>query len=421
MPAILASLKPKNLGLAIRRIMVFGLPALVIVGALAGNMIMGAFAPKPEEKPDEVKATPVVVALAESQSTRLEVTAQGEARPRTEIEVAAEISGKINYVSPAFVDGGAFSKGDVLIRIAADEFQYRVTQAKAEVARARSRYASEEAEAKIARTELSELGIDEQSSLALREPQLAEAAAMLSSARAALNEAELQLSRTTIVAPFDGRVLTDAAALGQYATPGLSLGRIFSIEDIEVALPLTDAELGQLGLPIGFRSSDENPGPNVSLTALVAGEARNWRGEITRTASGYDRQTRVIFAYAEVQDPYGAGADRGAPLAAGLFVTATIEGREIEQGVVVPRSALRGDGRVYVAAADDTLDVREVSVASSDRARAVLTSGLNAGERVITSPVRGAADGVQLAIAGDEANDADDNDENTPTIANATN
>ena len=185
---------------------------------------------------------------------------------------------------------------------------------------------------------------------------------------------------------------------------------------MEIALPLTDSELGQLGLQVGFRQSEENPGQAVTLTALVAGEPRTWRGGITRTDSGYDRETRVLFAYAEVDDPYGAGADNGAPLAAGLFVSVEIEGREFENSVVVPRTALRGDNQVFVARADNTLEIRTVTVAQTDRNRAVLIGGLEEGESVVTSPVRGAAEGMVIAIAG-----APEDGENTSAVADASN
>ena len=408
--------KPKDLGLAIRRLVVFALPAIVIVGALAGNMIMGALKPKPEEKEDVIKATPVVVAEAEATPVRLTIRTQGEATPRTSIDLAAEVSGKAVFVAPAFIEGGAFEKGDVLMRIDPAEYKFRVVQARSNVAQARSRFASEEAEANIARKEWEELGEGEGTALALREPQLAEAAAALASAEAALNEAELQLARTSIQAPFKGRVQTKEIDIGQYVTPGLNLGKIFSTDVMEIALPLTDSELGQLGLQVGFTQSDENPGQKVTLTALVAGEPRTWHGRIARTDSGYDRETRVLFAYAEVDDPYGAGADNGAPLAAGLFVSVEIEGREFANSVVVPRTALRGDNQVYIARADNTLEIRTVTVAQTDRNRAVLVGGLEEGESVITSPVRGAADGIVIAVAGAPADGAD-----TASVADASN
>ncbi|MEM9617766.1 MAG: efflux RND transporter periplasmic adaptor subunit [Pseudomonadota bacterium] len=406
--------KPKDIGLAVKRLVVFALPAVVLVGAIGANMAMSIFSPKPEEKEEVIKATPVVVAEAQAERVRLSVSAQGEARPRTQINLTSQVSGKINYVSPQFIEGGAFEEGDVLVRIEPAEFEFRVVQARANVAQARNRFASEEAEARIARKDWEELGQGEGSALALREPQMAEAEAALASARAILREAELQLERTTIRAPFKGRVQTQLANLGQFVRPGDNLGEIFSSDVMEVALPLTDSELGELGLTIGFRKDANNPGPDVVLTALVAGEPRIWRGRIAHTDSGYDRQTRVLFAYAEVDDPYGAGADNGAPLAAGLFVTAEIQGREIDNSVVVPRAALRGNDQVFVARDDDTLEIRKVAVASSDRNRAILIGGVEPGERVITSPVRGAADGIELAVAGSPASES-------TTLATATN
>lgn len=398
--------KPKDIGLAVKRLLVFALPAVVLAGAIGANMAMSIFSPKPEEKEEVIKATPVVVAEAQAERVRLSVSAQGEARPRTQINLTSQVSGKINYVAPQFIEGGAFEEGDVLVRIEPAEFEFRVVQARANVAQARNRFASEEAEARIARKDWEELGQGEGSALALREPQMAEAEAALASARAILREAELQLERTTIRAPFKGRVQTQLANLGQFVRPGDNLGEIFSSDVMEVALPLTDSELGELGLTIGFRNDANNPGPDVKLTALVAGEPRVWRGRIAHTDSGYDRQTRVLFAYAEVDDPYGAGADNGAPLAAGLFVTAEIQGREIDNSVVVPRAALRGNDQVFVARDDDTLEIRKVAVASSDRNRAILIGGVEPGERVITSPVRGAADGIELAIAGSPASES---------------
>ncbi len=406
--------KPKDIGLAVKRLLVLGLPAVVIVGALGANIAMGVFSPKPEEKEQVIKATPVVVADAIAENVRLSVSAQGEARPLTQITLTSQVSGKITYVAPQFIEGGAFDVDEVLVRIEPAEYEFRVVQARAEVAQARSRYASEEAETRIALKDWEELGQGAASALARREPQMAEAEAALASASARLREAELQLERTTIRAPFKGRVQTQFANIGQFVRPGDNLGDVFSTDAMEIALPLTDSEIGELGLTIGYRGDASDSGPEVILTALVGGKPRQWHGHIAHTDSSYDRQTRVIFAYAQVEDPYGTGADNGAPLAAGLFVTASIQGRQIEDSVIIPRTALRGNDQVYVATDDNTLEIRQVTVASSDRTRAILIGGLRPGEKVITSPVRGAAEGINIAVAGRPNNE-------TTTLATATN
>jgi len=202
------------MGLAVRRLVVFALPALVLVLAVGGNLAMSAFKPKPEEKEEIVKATPVVVTPALAEHARLTIRAQGEVRPRKEINLSSQVSGKITHVSPAFIEGGDFGKDDVLIKVESAEYEYRVIQARSNVAQARSRFASEEAEMKIAQTDWEELGNGEGSPLALREPQMAEAAAQLASAEAALREAELQLARASIKAPFKGRVRSKADTVG---------------------------------------------------------------------------------------------------------------------------------------------------------------------------------------------------------------
>ena len=63
---------------------------------------MGALVPDPEEKESEITAAPVLVAEAFSEDTRLSISTQGEVRPRTEISIVPQVSGKIAFISPTF-------------------------------------------------------------------------------------------------------------------------------------------------------------------------------------------------------------------------------------------------------------------------------------------------------------------------------
>ncbi len=388
--------KQKNPALFLWRMIVFALPVVVIVGGVAGVMIMGALKPKPEKKAEELKPAAVLVASPKRETVHLAINTQGEVRPQTEIDAVPQISGKIVYVAPGFIDGGFFNKGDVLVRIEPADFRLRVIQAEAQVAQAEQRLAREKAESEIAKRDWAELGEGEASALTLRLPQMAEAQAALDSANASLSDAQLQLSRTVIRAPFTGRVRNRNADFGQYVTVGTRLGRIFATQVVEVRLPLTDTELSQLGLPLAYLESKDNPGPKVELSAIVAGKERHWSGRIARTDAAIDPRTRVLFAFVQIEDPYGAGADDGMPLAVGLFVNAHVVGREIPGALVVPRTALRGDNTVYVAKADNTLTMKKVSVVSSNRERAVLLAGITLDDKVITSPVRAAAEGMKI-------------------------
>ncbi len=375
------------------------LPILVLLGALAGVMLMAMFKPKVETRDEPPRSTPVVTASAQARPVALHVMSQGEVRPRTAINLAAQVGGRVNWLAPGFLEGGRFKGGEVLMRLESAEYDLRVTQAEANVAQAQTVLTREISESEIARRDWEDLGQGEASPLSLRKPQMAEAEARLAAARAVLDEAKLQQSRTVVRAPFDGRVSERLVSMGDTIAPGQNIGRIFAVDIAEVKLPLTDMDMSKLGLGIGFVATGSRPGPKAVLSAVVAGVPHTWHGRITRTSSGYDPATRVLFGYVQIDDPYGKGADNGVPLAAGLFVNVKIAGREVVDSIVVPRTALRGTDTVYIANADSTLSLRTVKVASSTRDMVVITGGLSAGERVIVSPIRGVAEGMKIETA----------------------
>ena len=385
-----------RLGLFIKRLIFIALPVLVIFGGIAGFVAMGALKPQPEEKEEIVEALPVLTAVASAEPVQLTIQTQGEVMPRSEVVLAAQIRGRVSYVSPDLLPGRHFNKGDVLVRIEPREFQLRVVQAEASVAQARTAYIREVSEAETARVDSEVLGLKNVSDLTLRQPQLAEAQARLASAEASLDEAKLQLSRTVIRAPFAGRVRSKDIDIGAIISPGTQLGQIYASAVVDIPIPLSDSDLETLGLGIGFVETSHNPGPEVELSATIAGAYHTWTGRITRTASDFDSATRVLFAYVEVDDPYGKSSDNGIPLAVGLYVNAAIEGRALEGSVILPRTALRGTDEVYIARSDDTLEIRKVEVAFSDRERLVTTGGVSAGENVIISPIKGVAEGMKI-------------------------
>ncbi|MCF6292503.1 MAG: efflux RND transporter periplasmic adaptor subunit [Robiginitomaculum sp.] len=388
--------KPKDKKLIVGRVIFFLLPLIILVMGIVVLVIMSALKPELEKTVTEIKAVPVLVTSPSQEEVRLNVFTQGEVSPRVEIDVVPQVGGKIEYISKNFLEGGAFSKNEVLIRIETADYDLRVVQAEATVAQAKQGLLREQAEAQIAARDWEELGSGEASALTLRKPQMAQAEASLAAANASLADAKLQLARTAIRAPFAGRVRSKAADVGQFVTPGARLARIFSTEVVDVRLPFSDAELAKLNLPMAFVESENNRGPEVKLSAIVAGKPRTWQGRITRTDSAIDPTTRLMFAFVEVLEPYGAGADDGMPLVVGLFVQAEVEGQVLPDAMLIPRSALRGNNDVFLADGDE-LRIVSVEVASSNRNNAIITSGLSIDDKVITSPVRGAHDGMIIA------------------------
>ena len=380
------------------RISVIIFPLLVILAGVAATLIMGALKDKPEEKEDVVKAIPVLTALAQTEDVTLSVDVQGEVQPRTEINLVPQVSGKITYMSPKFIEGGKFKKGDLLVRIEPREFELRLIQARANIAQNETVLTREKSEADLALSDWEDLGRGgAPTPLTLRAPQMAEAAAKLEAAKAQFDEAQLQLDRTALYAPFTGRVTTRHIDAGEFVSAGTRLGEIYSTQVMDVKLPMTNENLRQAGLRLGFEASVKTPAIPVKLSATVAGIFSQWDGEIVRTDSRFDSETRVLFAYAQVNDPFGA--QHPMPLAPGLFVDGSVTGQVLPNVVTIPRAALRGEDRVYVAKEDETLSIRTVSVLSSNKDRVVIGSGLNAGEAVITSPIRGVTEGKKITIA----------------------
>ncbi|MCI4646135.1 MAG: efflux RND transporter periplasmic adaptor subunit [Hyphomonadaceae bacterium] len=382
------------------RILAIALPILILLLLGGGGFAaLQAFKPVPEET-DEVPAGLAVFAepIIEGRFT-LTVDAQGEVAPKREIIVSPQIGGRVASLSPDFIDGGFIREGQVLVRLESEDYELAVTRARSSVASAEQALAREQAEAELALQDLEDLGITDASPLARREPQLAQARAALDSAKAQLAEAELNLRRTAVRAPFTGRVRERDVDIGQYASPGQSLGSIFSTDIVEVSLPISDAELGRIGLPLAFAASEENPGPTVTFTARVAGQMREWNGQVTRTAASIDPRSRQLDVIAELIDPYGEGADNGAPMAPGLFVNASIQGATLENVMIVPRSALRGENEIYIGnPKEGTLSIRQVDVVYSSDEGAYLTRGVAAGELAVVSPIQAAFDGMRIKV-----------------------
>ena len=372
---------------------------ILIIGG-GGFFILNALSPKPEQVEEPPAGLSVFAEPIVRDNLQFNVNVQGEVKPQREIIVAPQSAGRISYVSPDFIDGGIIQRGQVLVRLEADDYELGVVRARSLVASAEQRLAREKAEAEIAVQDLIDLGIDNPSPLARREPQMADAEAALESAKAQLAEAELALRRTAVFAPFTGRVREGSVDIGQFASPGQSLGQIFATDIVEVILPLNDDEMGQLGLPLAFAETTSLKGPEVIFAAKVGGVDREWRGRVTRTAAAINPRTRLINVIAELPDPFGEGADDGAPMAPGLFVEASIQGRMIESVLVSPRGALRSGSRVYVGEPEEgTLRIFEVEPVHSTPDGAWFRSDeVEPGMLAITSPIQAGFDGMSITV-----------------------
>ncbi len=368
-------------------------PVAVMVLAIGSIASLKAAKEAPAKAVEAPRPTALHVAPVTSERINLKVQSQGEVRPRTEIDLVPEISGKITYIDPAFEAGGAFEAGATLLQIDDADYRLSVTSAEARVAEAQVKLERELADARIKRQQWDDwVKGGEPTPLALNKPQVAEAQAKLRAAEAELAKAKINLERTTIKSPFKGRVRERMAGLGQYVNTGVKLGRIFATDVVEVQLPLTDKELSELGIPIGFIANDMNA-PEVILQANVGNTAQSWQGHIVRTHAAIDDQTRLIYAVVQVEKPYEKDTS---PLAVGLFVSARIESAKTTTALTMPRVALRNEDTVYVVSSENKLEIRKVDMLSTSPERLYVISGVKAGENVVTSALPIATEGMTV-------------------------
>lgn len=376
------------------------LPFFVLGLGLLGAAALVATRPTVEPSPPEARVPLVRVQPVAVEDVRLSVQTHGEVRPRTESGLVPEVSGSVLWVSPNLVSGGFFEKGEPLLRI--DRLDYEVARetARAALARAESDVARAERERKRQRT-LADQDVTSASRLDDAETEARAANAALRQAKAALLQAERNLDRTEIRAPYAGRVRDEQVDVGQFVNRGSTLAQIYAVDFAEVRLPIPDEELAHLELSLVPGSNGE--GPPVTLTADFAGEQREWEGRVVRTEGELDPKSRMVHVVARVDDPYASSSAGSAPLSVGLFVDATIHGRQLPGAVRIPRAALRENDRVWIADEKDQLRIRSVEVTQIGREEVVLRSGLGDGERVILSSLVAPIEGMPVRPVVPEA------------------
>ena len=324
----------------------------------------------------------------------------GTVQPRTRSQLVAQVGGQILTISPAFRDGGFFRKGDVLIEIDPRDYVADVRIAEATLLDARQALADAEARADTARADWERLGNEgEPPPRVAREPQLQAAAARLASADAALTKAKLALERTRVLAPYDGRVLSQDADVGQVVGANAPLGSIYATDSVEVRLPLRNRDLGYIDLP----ELDARADFAAVIFASELDDASRWGGTLVRTDGEIDPIARQLHVTARVDDPYGR-SENGLPIKIGQYVTAQISGRTIQDAIVIPNQIIYQGAFVYVVD-DGVLDRRRIDIAWQNEIESIVTSGLEPGEQVVTTQLGQVTSGTRVTVTGAAARD----------------
>lgn len=378
---------------------IWALLVLIIGGGFSFALLVGKPRPEPELPADV--AMPVVDVVVAAPAVRsLSVETQGTVRPLREIKLVTQVGGKVEYVSPRFAEGGFFAADEALVKVESIDYQFVIARAESQVAEALQRVAEEEGRALQAKREWRDLGSEQGNALFLRKPQLASAKAALKASEADLASAKLDLSRTTISAPFNGRISEKFVDIGQFVAPGTIIAVVYDTDVAQVRLPLTDRQVALLDLPLNYDNEmpDAVKGAHVRLRTQFANREWEWQGQLVRTDASIDEDSRVVYAVAEIEKPFARdpGSERP-PLSPGLFVSATISGRQLPQVVQLPRSALRSDDSVMIVDGEQRARSNPVQVLQSDN-NYVWVQGLKGGDRVIVREPRLILSGMEVSV-----------------------
>ncbi len=134
------------------------LPVVILLISAGGAVMLVRSRTAPEARPAQVNLPLVRIVPVSLQTLTMTVNSQGTVRPRTESVLVPEVSGTVIEVAQAFIAGGFFEKGDVLLKIDPHDYRQAVVEARARVAQAELRLSREEAEAELALREWAEIG-----------------------------------------------------------------------------------------------------------------------------------------------------------------------------------------------------------------------------------------------------------------------
>lgn len=391
-----------------RRLMPFLIIAAILIAVV--GLMLSQPEPKLRNKKAETKISVETLAINSAKIVPT-VLSYGLVEPRTQSSLVAQVSGRVEQISERFRDGAFFREGELLLQIDATDYEIELEVAKANLASAERALAEELGAVEQAKTDWKRTKSTVAAKpLALREPHLKAAQAQVRSAQALVKRAEVNLSRTSVVAPYDGRVLSTSIDLGQVASNNAVLGEVYATDAVEVRLPIKNEDLPLLQLPednsYNGTSQSINNGEGTTQTRTkvrirseLAGE-EIWHGHILRTAGSLDEISRQLYLVARIDDPFGEKSKGRFPLKIGQYVTAQIDGIEIASAISIPNKAIYQGSYVYLYR-DGAVFRTPVTIRWQNGEIAIIEKGVTAGDELVVSPLGQVVSGTSVRLARD--------------------
>ena len=420
---------------------------IVLLMGIAAAAFLIKNKPIIEHIDSEMPAKPVDVISVHAIPINPHVTAYGTVEPSVALKSKAQVSGKISYLHPNLQSGASISAGTLVIRIDQEDSQISLNQSEADLRANRSSLAQLDEEEKTTRRSLqfakenlrvgekelarirdiwdkqlisrSTLDAEEQKVLQLRQSttdlqgKLNAFSSRRDSIKAQVERAKEQvkgqtttLGRTEITMPFDARIGDVLVEEGEYVTLGTYLFESLATTRIEVNAQLPVQQMRTLVSTGLLNNSSASQSADLSLilkklklsatVSLVGGSSEAiWNAELLRFSESIDPIRRTLGVVVAVDNPYQKVIPgKRPPLIKGMYTAVDLYAPEYA-AIVIPRSALH-EGRVYLANADQRLEIRPVNVLFQQGNLLVIEAGLKAGDQLIINDLIPVIEGMPL-------------------------
>lgn len=388
--------------------------AILITGAVVTLLI---FLTEPVAEPEAaVSETAMLVEVTGVEQGNFipSITATGRVIPEQEIILSPRVSGEIIEIAGNFTPGSFVSKGEKLLQIDPSDYRNTLQLRESELMQAKADLDMEMGRQYVAQKdyELFEEEIPEENqALILREPQLQAVKSRIEAASASVEQARLDLQRTTITAPFNAHILNRNSNVGSQVAPGINLGRLVGVDLYWVEVSVPPSRLQWLDFP----DKNNSRGSEVRIRNRTAWSKNQHRkGYLHQLIGTLEEQTRLARVLVAVPDPLARNLENEPALMIGSFVEVSIQAKELKDVIRLDRSLIRQDQTVWLME-DEKLNIREVDILMQDETYAYITGGMTPEDQVVITNLATVVEGARLRVE-ERDNHMDETDDGSGSL-----